>query len=106
MSEDQIRTLLGFARKAGKLVAGRSAVSRELDKNKVHLLLIADDASDKVDKLFSPAKSIHVFKFLDKRTMAEMLGRDEHVAIIAVCDVQFAQAIEQLLPPENRITDL
>ncbi|HPG38515.1 MAG TPA: ribosomal L7Ae/L30e/S12e/Gadd45 family protein [bacterium] len=106
MSEDQIRTLLSFARKAGKLAAGRSAVSRELEKRQVHLLLIAGDASDKVDKLFHPGKGIKIFKFLDKRTMAEMLGRDEHVAIIAVCDVQFAQALEQLLPPENRITDL
>ena len=105
MSEDQIRTLLGFARKAGKLAAGRSAALRELEKNKVHLLLIAGDASAKVDKLFQYSKSIKTFRFLDKRAMAELLGRDEHVAIIAVCDVQFAQAIEQLLPPENRITD-
>ncbi len=106
MSENQIRTLIGFARNAGKLAAGRTAVIKELKKNRVHLLLIAADASDKVDKLFQGHKSIKVYKYLEKQSMSEMLGRGKQVAVIAVCDAQFAKSIQQLLPPENCLTSL
>ena len=44
---DKIMNLMQFARKAGKLVSGTDACLRCIHSHKVHLVVIAEDASER-----------------------------------------------------------
>ncbi|NLT96036.1 MAG: hypothetical protein GXW85_11025 [Clostridia bacterium] len=44
--KNKILTMLGFAQKSGKLVSGLSAVKAKLNKNQIHLLVLAEDLSE------------------------------------------------------------
>jgi len=99
MSENKIRTLIGFAIRAGKIAAGRSAVTKALIKNKVSLILIADDASPKIIKEYSNVPDVKTCYYLSKTEMGEITGR-KTTAVIGICDANFANSINKLLPPE------
>ncbi len=98
---DQVFTLVGFAKKAGRIVIGRSAVQKALDRNQVYLLLIATDASDKISKLFGKPVKVSAFQYADKQQFRVLFDRE--VAVIGITDQQFASSIKKLLPPEARI---
>ncbi len=99
MSENKIRTLIGFATRAGKIAAGRSAVTKALLKNKVYLLLIAKDASPKIIKEYSKIPNVKACYFLSKTELGEITGRKE-TAVLGICDANFSNSIKKLLPPE------
>jgi len=99
MPENKIRTLIGFATRAGKIAAGRSAVTKALIKNKVSLLMIAKDASPKLIKEYGAVPNIKACYFLTKTELGKMTGRDE-TAVLGICDANFANSIKKLLPPE------
>lgn len=51
MNRQQVLNLLGLARRAGKLVAGEDTVLKLLRQNKLKIVFVANDASDRqIDK--------------------------------------------------------
>lgn len=51
LNKQQVLNLLGLARRAGKLVSGEDTVLRMLKQNKVKIVFVANDASEKqIDK--------------------------------------------------------
>ena len=105
MPEEKIRTLIGFAIRAGKIVVGRSAVSKALSKNKVSLLMIAGDASKKIIKEYGKVPGIESCFYLYRTQLGELTGRDE-TAVLGICDANFASSIKKLLPPEAFSIDI
>ena len=47
MSDQQVLSLLGLAKRAGKLIAGEDSVLRLLKLNKLKIVFVANDASEK-----------------------------------------------------------
>ena len=92
---EKAKTLIGFANRAGKLVVGRSAVAAALQRRKLSLIIIAEDASEKND-LIHAGENVPLLRFGSKGTMGEWLGRHE-VAILGVTDHQFAASIKKAL---------
>ena len=50
MEQDKILTLLGFCKKAGKLVAGTEKVTELVKKGSPCLVMLSDDISPKTEK--------------------------------------------------------
>jgi ribosomal protein L7Ae-like RNA K-turn-binding protein len=85
-------TLLGFAQKAGKLVAGEDTVHIALKKKKVKLLIVAGDASENTKDRANQWKTSFGVEFLevfDKETLSQAIGKSNR-ALIGVTDQGFA----------------
>lgn len=52
---DRFFSLLHFCRKVGRLIVGREAVKKELERRRVHLLLLAEDLSARSKRIFENA---------------------------------------------------
>jgi len=90
--EQRIKSLIGFAQRAGKLAIGRSAVRATCLRHRCVVILVAHDASDKVIKLVKEMSDIPHHTVSDKQKLGEWVGRNE-VAIIGVLDYDFAKSI-------------
>lgn len=91
-------TLLGFAQKAGKLVAGEDTVHIALKKRKVKLLIVAGDASDNTKDRANQWKAsfgIELLDVLDKDTLSQAIGKSNR-ALIGVIDQGFATQMLKL----------
>lgn len=95
MSEEKVIALLGFANKAGKLAIGRSAVEAVNIKGRVYAVLVATDASDKIEKIVENVNK-ETFRCCSKEALGQILGRTE-VAIIGILDQGFVKSIRQAM---------
>lgn len=94
---DPVLTLLGFSRKAGKLIAGTAKVQDSIKGGKAKLVLICSDISAKTEKelrFFSEKKNIPVIRMI--------FGSEEvsHAAainagVLSVIDEGFAAEIQK-----------
>ncbi|RPI00968.1 MAG: hypothetical protein EHM72_07715 [Calditrichaeota bacterium] len=89
----KIKTLIGFAIRAGKVIIGRSAVLAALEKNQIRLVVISEDASEKLDFLQSPDAHVRSIRFGNKEELGAWFGRKQ-VAVFAITDAQFSKAVE------------
>jgi len=95
MITDGIKSLLGLARRAGKIVFGADAVRKKLKDNRAYLLIIATDYSEK-----SKHRVLEGFEktnTLQAGTMAEwgsFFDRRD-VGIFAITDKNFARGIAE-----------
>jgi len=96
---EKIKSLLGFANKAGKLAIGRTALKNAHKEKRLYLVLISDDASSKLLDFASVAPA---YRFSTTSELGRLVGR-EKVAIAGICDAQFASAIKKHLSPQTRI---
>lgn len=95
---DSFLTLLGLARRAGKLAVGEEPVRLALQEGAARTVFLAQDASDHTRRKLEP-KLGEVSLRLIPATKAEVgraLGR-ESCAICAVTDKGFAQSLTQRL---------
>jgi len=94
--ENKIRVLLGFARKAGKLAVGRSAVIKAHKQKTMALAILATDATPKAQKIVEHLQGVGSIHFGTKSELGEILGRDE-VGMIGVLDDQFAASLRHAM---------
>ena len=95
MPDKKVITLLGFANKAGKLAIGRSAVQATNFKNKLYAVLVATDASEKIEAIVEEVEK-ETFRCCSKDELGQILGRNE-VAIIGILDQGFAKSIRKAM---------
>jgi len=95
MSDTKVTTLLGFANKAGKLAIGRSAVQATHSKNKLYAVLVAADASEKINAIVEEMK-VETFQCCTKDELGQILGRHE-VAIVGILDQGFVKSIRKAI---------
>lgn len=92
--QDRLLSLLGLARRAGKVASGESQVEAYLKKRKGHLLIIAEDAEGTFKK-FSPwAKDLNIPVLVKgtKNDLGLAIGLSPR-SIILIMDEGFASAI-------------
>ncbi len=92
-----IKTLLGFAQKARKLVAGESAVEAMLKRGIVRLVILAEDLPEKRKSYWlrwcNDLNVDHPLILGTKEELGKALGLSPR-SIIAITDTQMAQAIK------------
>ncbi len=104
---NKIFSFLGLAMRSGNLVSGEDATLLELKKNKIKLVLIAEDASENTKKTFmdkSQFRNIEYVLFGNKEELGKAIGK-EYRAVIGIKDENFARKIKQLLGGEAFVKD-
>ncbi|OIJ09944.1 50S ribosomal protein L7 [Anaerobacillus arseniciselenatis] len=99
MKQPQWFSLLGLAARARKLVTGEELVVKDIRKKNVHLVIVANDASDLTKKkLQDKCKFYNVtLKFVaDRQELGMAIGKHERV-VIGVTDQGFAQKLLSIL---------
>ena len=97
MISDEVKNFLGLALRARKLALGYEAVARELGRNRVKLLVLAEDfsAAAKRRLLFNRA-GVSQITLGTKQEWGEFWGRKE-VGVFAITDANFAAGLLQKL---------
>ena len=97
MAQDKILTLLGFCRKAGKLVFGTEKVTELIKKGSPCLVMLSEDISPKTEKELkyhaSGTKVVFIRLQFNRETVAHATGTT--AGVLATADEGFAKAILQ-----------
>lgn len=94
---NKVYGLLGISTKAGKLVSGTDLVLEEMKKNKVSLVIIASDASEKTIKnmiYYCEKYNIDNLIYGTIDEISKSIGK-HNKAIIAIEDANLAEAIKK-----------
>ena len=97
--ENKIYGLLGLAMKAGKLSFGTESCIDMLNKNKVKLLILAKDSSERTIENFyriCKEKNIPVYTFGNKDEISKSIGKNNKT-VIGIKDKNLAGAIKKIL---------
>ncbi|MGN0453495.1 MAG: L7Ae/L30e/S12e/Gadd45 family ribosomal protein [Ruminococcus sp.] len=99
---DRLLSLLGIARKAGKLIIGNDPVREAIEANKACIVLLADDISENTaKKIITHAESFSVECYVMKRSKEELsLSLGKTCAVIAVIDRGFSDKLKELIETE------
>lgn len=95
MGQDKILSLLGLAKKGGKVASGEFAVENAVKSGKAHLVIVALDASDNTKKLFTDKCSFYnvpIEYYSDKESLGHALGFQMRTSV-AVLDSGFAGSL-------------
>jgi len=98
-NKENILNVLGLSYRARKLVTGYDPVLRVLRANKVDLVFIASDASDRTKDTFSKKcffYNVPVNYSFNCDELSNSLGK-KLVKIVAVCDKGFYSVINKLI---------
>ena len=99
MINNKVCGLIGLATRAGKVVFGTEAVLKEIERNKVKLIIIATDASERTKMKFkniSSDKNIPIMEYLKTDEVSKAIGKDNK-AIIGLKDINFSKQIIKII---------
>ncbi len=97
MNNDKVLSLLGLAKKAGKLKGGEYCVETELKKGRAKLVIVANDASDNTKKSYTDMcshKKVPIIFYGEKDTLGKCIGCEERAAVVLL-DEGFANAVNK-----------
>ena len=95
MSQDSILSMIGLAKRAGKVVSGEFSTEKAVKENKAKLVIVSEDASNNTKKLFSKKcffYSIPVIMYSDKVSLGHSIGQELRTSV-GIIDEDFAKAI-------------
>ena len=96
---NKIYGLLGLCARAGNIVSGMDAVSDDIQKNKVRLVIIATDSSEKTKnniKYLANKKNVPVITIGTIKENSKVIGK-ENKAIIGIKDKNIAEGINKII---------
>ncbi len=96
---DKVLSLLGLARKAGRLVSGEFMTEKALTDGKSFLVIVAKNASDNTKKHFNDMcnyRKVPIYEYSTKENIGKILGCAVR-ASVAVTDEGFAKSIIEKL---------
>lgn len=94
---ERVLSMLSISRKAGKVVDGREAVEKGMEKGKIILLLLAQDLSAGSMKQITEKclrRGIKYYICLSKDEIGDFLGKGERVAV-GITDKSFSALMEK-----------
>ncbi|HHU61867.1 MAG: ribosomal L7Ae/L30e/S12e/Gadd45 family protein [Bacillota bacterium] len=93
---NKIYNYLGLAQRAGQIVSGEQAVLIGVNRRKIKLLLIAEDASKNTFNKFKSLAHNHNIKYLiygDKASIGQAIGKSPRT-VLGILDNNFANVIQ------------
>ncbi len=102
MLATDVLKLLGFARRARKVVVGATGASVSVRRGNARLIVLACDLSAHTQsKMMAQAAGagVEVVSFGTKRELGQALGRDE-AGVVVVTDARIAEAIRRAVQGE------
>ncbi len=108
-NETKVISLIGIAKKAGKVLSGTERVVdsiRKKEKNGVKLLLCSADASQNTVKRIGNTSSFYTIPFykltINKDELARIIGSDSLVSVIGITDAGFCKAMTDRLSEDTK----
>lgn len=98
MKNNKILGLLGLSARARNIAFGADSVELEIKKNKIKLIIIADEASDRTKEKFQNLSKQYNIPIIIDGTIEELsksIGK-ENKAIIGVKDINIAKQIQKI----------
>ena len=98
----RLKQLLGLAQAAGKVVSADPEVEGAHYKNKVRLLILAEDATDRVRKKYRQEAEINevtLITALTRDDIGQALGKSPR-GIVAVLDNGFKKSVLKIAAPD------
>ena len=95
INNDKILGMLGLASRAGKLVFGTDSCLEFINKNKIKLLIIAHNSSDRTKLRFreiATKKNISIYEIYSIEELSKAIGK-KNKAIVGVIDINFSKEI-------------
>ncbi|WP_250672820.1 ribosomal L7Ae/L30e/S12e/Gadd45 family protein [Paraclostridium ghonii] len=99
INEEKIYSFLGLAQRAGKLVSGDDSTMLDIKKNRVKLVIVADDASNNTKKLFKDKTSfrnINCVTYSTKLQLGLSIGKAPR-AVVGIKDASFANKVLEFI---------
>lgn len=99
MINNKVLGLLGLCTKAGKLCFGHDSCMDLIVKQKVKLLIVAQDASDRTKKEFEMAcknNNIEIYFYGNIEELSKAIGKNNK-AVIGIKEENFAKEIEKII---------
>lgn len=103
--KDKIYTMLGFAQKSGNLVTGENTCEIYLNKRKISLLIISDDASENSKKKFvgkCEAQGVNYRVFGNRDEISHSIGKSNR-PIVGVTNKKFSRKLIELIDEDNNL---
>ena len=103
MNNDKVLSLLGLAKKAGKLKGGEYCVETEVKKGRAKLVIVAEDASDNTKKSYTDMcsfKKVPVIFYGNKESIGKCIGCEERAAVV-LTDEGFANAVNKQISQKD-----
>ena len=91
--------LLGLARRAGKISFGTEACRKDIESNRVKLVIIAEDAAERTKMNFKnicKEKDVPIFEILNIDELSKAIGQSNK-AIIGIKDINFSKEIIKII---------
>lgn len=91
--------MLGISAKAGKVVCGNDATIEDIERHKVKLVIVAEDASEKTKKnmrYVCEKNKIPILEFGNIDEISRTIGKTNK-AIIGIKSKSLSEAIEKLI---------
>ena len=99
MKGDKVLSLLGLAKKAGKVVSGEFSTEAAVKSAKACLVLVSEEASENTKKKFRNMCSYYevpIYFYGNKEELGRCIGQ-EFRASLAVTDPGFSEAVKKQL---------
>lgn len=99
MKQNKALSMLGLAKRAGKVVGGEFSVEKAVRSGKAYLVVVAEDASANTRKHFTDMCTYYKLPLVftgTKETLGHAIGCEVR-ASVAVTDSGFAQSIEKVI---------
>lgn len=98
MNNKKIFGLIGLAAKARKIAFGADSVESEIKKKKLHLIIIAHDASNRTKDKFKKLSEIYEIPIIITATIEELskaIGKSNK-AILGIEDLNLSKEIQKI----------
>ncbi len=95
MIQDSVISLIGIAKRAGKVVSGEFSTEKAIKEKKAKLVIVAEDASDNTKKLFTNKTNFYKVPLVfygDKDSLGHGIGCEMRTSI-GILDEGLANAI-------------
>ena len=95
INKENLLGLLGLSSRAGKVISGTDACIEYINKNKIKLMILAKDASDRTKLKFNQiaeSKKIPIYEFGSIDEIGKSIGK-KNKAIIGITDINFSKEI-------------
>lgn len=99
MINNKICGLLGLAMRAGKISFGTEACMQEIERNRIKLLIIATDASERTKMKFNSIcsnKKIPILEILSIEEISNSIGKSNK-AMVGIKDSNFSSEIIKII---------
>ncbi len=95
-NQDRVLSMVGLAKKAGKVAAGSFLAEKAVRDGRAYLLIVSEDAAQNIKKKFSNSSAYYEIDYMEygtKESLGHFTGY-ENIAVVAITDAGFAKAIE------------